>query len=83
MSILIWAYYSSSFIPTKLGMKFFNVSSSINKWIYRYSVRAIGVIFIIAGAVSGLSFLLGLPIQFSKPDLLIPDEMGLFRCTPI
>ena len=31
---------------------------------------------IIAGAVSGLSFLLGLPIQFSKPDLLIPDEMG-------
>ena len=76
VSILIWAYYSSSFIPTKLGRKFFNVSSSINKWIYRYSVRAIGVIFIIAGAVSGLSFLLGLPIQFSKPDLLIPDEMG-------
>ncbi len=76
MSILIWSYYSSSFIPIKSGMNFFNVSSSINKWIYRYSVRAIGVIFIIAGAVSGLSFLLGLPIQFSKPDLLIPDEMG-------
>ena len=76
VSIIIWSYYSSSFLSIKFSKKFFDITSPIVKWIYRYSVRAIAVLFLISSSVSGLSFLLGLPIQFVNPDLLMSGQLG-------
>jgi hypothetical protein len=78
ISLLIWSYYSSSFLSMKFNVRFFYITSPIVKWIYRYSVRAISVLFLISSFVSVLVFLLGLPVGIFSPDLIESDSKWEF-----
>ena len=45
VSFAIWLYYSSGFLPTKLKV-FMKFVPKLIKWTYRYSLRAISLVFI-------------------------------------
>ena len=72
VSLAVWLYYSSGFLPLKLK-SFYEIRSKIIKWTYRYSLRAISLVFIFSSSVSLFIFLLGIPIAFSE-DVLIFSE---------
>ena len=72
VSLAVWLYYSSGFLPTKLK-SFYEIRSKIIKWTYRYSLRAISLVFIFSSSVSLFIFLLGITIAFSE-DVLIFSE---------
>ena len=68
-SLLFWAYYTSGFLKTIIK-KFYDINSSHIKWVYRYSVRAIAILFLISSSVSFLVFILGLPVVISEDSLI-------------
>ena len=68
VSMFLWSYYSSGFLDTKVR-KLYEINSKVIKWAYRYSIRAIGVVFLISSSVSMLVFLIGIPIVFSEQNL--------------
>ncbi len=72
VSIFIWLYYSSAFLNTGVR-KFYNIKSTLIKWTYRYSVRAIALILLISSSISVLIFLIGIPIELSE-EVLIASE---------
>ena len=74
VSIIIWAYYSSSFLEVKGLKRFFELNPQLIKWIYRYSIRVIAVIFLIACLVSIQVFILELPGRFLGYNLLIDEQ---------
>jgi len=68
VSMFLWSYYSSGFLETKVR-KLYSINSKVIKWVYRYSIRAIGVMYLISSSVSMLVFLIGIPIVFSEQSL--------------
>ena len=72
ISLIIWLYYSSGFLPTKIK-SFYEIRSKLIKWIYRYALRAISLVFLFSSSVSLLIFILGIPIALSE-DVLISSE---------
>ena len=68
-SLLFWVYYTSGFLKTIIK-KFYDINSSHIKWVYRYSVRAIAILFLISSSVSFLVFILGLPVVISEDSLI-------------
>ena len=77
VSIIIWIYYSSGFLDTGVR-KFYKVDPSLIKWTYRYSVRAISLIFLISSSVSLLVFLIGIPITLSDEILITAEKKWEF-----
>ena len=77
VSIIIWIYYSSGFLDTGVR-KFYKVDPSLIKWTYRYSVRAISLIFLISSSVSLLVFLIGIPISLSDEILITAEKKWEF-----
>ena len=77
VSIIIWIYYSSGFLDTGVR-KFYKVDPSLIKWTYRYSVRAISLIFLISSSVSLLVFLIGIPITLSDEILIAAEKKWEF-----
>ena len=71
-------YYSSGFLPTKLK-SFYEIRSKIIKWTYRYSLRAISLVFIFSSSVSLFIFLLGIPIAFSEDVLIFSERRWGFQ----
>ena len=69
ISLLFWLYYSSGFLDTIIK-KLYEINSKSLKWIYRYSVRAIAIIFLISSSVSLLVFILGIPVVVSEDSLI-------------
>ena len=45
VSLIIWLYFSSGFLPTKIK-SFYAIRSKLIKWIYRYALRAISLVFL-------------------------------------
>ena len=74
ISLVIWLYYSSGFLPTKIK-SFYEIRSKLIKWTYRYALRAISLVFLFSSSVSLLIFILGIPITLSD-DILISSEMN-------
>jgi len=74
VSLIIWLYFSSGFLPSKIK-RFYEISSNLIIWIYRYALRAISLLFLFSSSVSLLIFALGIPIAISE-DLLISPEAG-------
>ena len=72
VSIIIWAYYSSGFLKTRIR-KLYDIKSNSIKWIYRYSFKAISVIFLFLSSVTFLTFILGVPVTLSEENL-IPSQ---------
>ncbi len=73
-SFLIWLYFAPAFLNN--GMKkLYEIDSHALKWVYRYSVKAIAIIFIIASSFSTLVFLIGIPLNFLNTTLL-PNDNG-------
>ena len=68
-SLLFWFYYTSGFLKTIIT-KFYEINSNSIKWVYRYSVRAIAILFLISSSVSLLVFILGIPIVVSGDNLI-------------
>ncbi len=77
VSIIIWIYYSSGFLDTGVR-KFYKVDPSLIKWTYRFSVRAISLIFLISSSVSLLVFLIGIPITLSDEILITAEKKWEF-----
>ena len=73
VSLIIWLYYSSGFLPTKIK-SFYEIRSKLIKWIYRYALRAISLVFLFSSSVSLLIFILGIPIAFSEDVLISPER---------
>tara|TARA_Y100000741_G_C18173485_1_gene526270 strand:- start:78 stop:980 length:903 start_codon:yes stop_codon:yes gene_type:complete len=69
ISLFFWLYYSSGFLDTIIK-KLYKINSKSLKWIYRYSVRAIAIIFLISSSVSFLVFILGIPVVVSEDSLI-------------
>ena len=69
ISLFFWLYYSSGFLDTIIK-KLYEINSKSLKWIYRYSVRAIAIIFLISSSVSFLVFILGIPVVVSEDSLI-------------
>ncbi len=69
VSLFFWLYYSSGFIDTVIK-KLYEINSKSLKWIYRYSVRAIAIIFLISSSVSFLVFILGIPVVVLENSLV-------------
>ena len=65
VALVIWAYYSSGFLKTKFR-KFYDIKSNSIKWVYRYSFKAISVIFLFLSSVTFLTFILGIPVTLSE-----------------
>ena len=72
VSIIIWAYYSSGFLKTRIR-KLYDIKSNSIKWVYRYSFKAISVIFLFLSSVTFLIFILGVPVTLSEENL-IPSQ---------
>jgi len=72
VSIIIWAYYSSGFLKTRIR-KLYDIKSNSIKWVYRYSFKAISVIFLFLSSVTFLTFILGVPVTLSEENL-IPSQ---------
>lgn len=72
VSIIIWAYYSSGFLKTRIR-KLYDIKSNSIKWVYRYSFKAISVIFLFLSSVTLLIFILGVPVTLSEENL-IPSQ---------
>ena len=73
-SFLIWLYFAPAFLNN--GMKkLYEIDSHALKWVYRYSIKALAIIFIIASSFSTLVFLIGIPLNFLNTTLL-PDDNG-------
>ena len=72
VSIIIWAYYSSGFLKTRIR-KLYDIKSTSIKWVYRYSFKAISVIFLFLSSVTFLTFILGIPVTLSEENL-IPSQ---------
>ncbi len=73
VSLIIWLYFSSGFLPTKIK-SFYEISSKLIKWIYRYALRAISLVFLFSSSVSLLIFILGIPIVISEDVLISPER---------
>ena len=69
VSIIIWAYYSSGFLKTKIK-KLYDIKSNSIKWVYRYSFKAISVIFLFLSSVTFFTFILGIPVTLSEQNLI-------------
>ena len=69
VSIIIWAYYSSGFLKTKIK-KLYDIKSNSIKWVYRYSFKAISVIFLFLSSVTFFTFILGIPVTLSEENLI-------------
>ena len=78
VSLAVWLYYSSGFLPLKLK-SFYEIRSKIIKWTYRYSLRAISLVFIFSSSVSLFIFLLGIPIAFSEDVLIFSERRWGFQ----
>ena len=72
VSIIIWTYYSSGFLKTRIR-KLYDIKSNSIKWVYRYSFKAISVIFLFLSSVTFLTFILGVPVTLSEENL-IPSQ---------
>ena len=72
VALVIWAYYSSGFLKTKFR-KFYDIKSNSIKWVYRYSFKAISVIFLFLSSVTFLTFILGIPVTLSE-EILISSQ---------
>ena len=68
-SALIWIYFAPAFLNNGIK-KFYEINSDILKWVYRYSVKAIAITFIISSSFSALVFLIGLPLRAFNTTLL-------------
>ena len=73
VSLIIWLYFSSGFLPTKIK-SFYAIRSKLIKWIYRYALRAISLVFLFSSSVSLLIFILGIPIVISEDVLISPER---------
>mgnify|MGYP001348256112 FL=1 len=73
VSLIIWLYYSSGFLPTKIK-SFYTIRSKLIKWIYRYALRAISLVFLFSSSVSLLIFILGIPLVISEDVLISPER---------
>ena len=73
VSLIIWLYFSSGFLPTKIK-SFYEIRSKLIKWIYRYALRAISLVFLFSSSVSLLIFILGIPIVISEDVLISPER---------
>ena len=74
VSLIIWLYIlSSGFLPTKIK-SFYEIRSKLIKWIYRYALRAISLVFLFSSSVSLLIFILGIPIVISEDVLISPER---------
>ena len=73
VSVIIWLYFSSGFLPTKIK-SFYAIRSKLIKWIYRYALRAISLVFLFSSSVSLLIFILGIPIAISEDVLISPER---------
>tara|TARA_E500000331_G_scaffold29226_1_gene24609 strand:+ start:669 stop:2312 length:1644 start_codon:yes stop_codon:yes gene_type:complete len=69
VSLFFWIYYSSGFLQTRIK-NFYEINSKSIRWIYRYSVRAIAIIFLVSSSVSFLVFILGIPVVISEDNLI-------------
>ena len=69
VSIIIWAYYSSGFLKTMIK-KLYDIKSNSIKWVYRYSFKAISVIFLFLSSVTFFTFILGIPVTLSEENLI-------------
>ena len=72
VALVIWAYYTSGFLKTKFR-KFYDIKSYSIKWVYRYSFKAISVIFLFLSSVTFLTFILGIPVTLSE-EILISSQ---------